>query len=457
MSVEVILESLERFAVQYWWVLSLLGSASLLWVPTKSLIRFIVKLSLGDSIVSEFMSRARRLTDTSLLRPTGRPAADRNDPTRSIRRHGVRVSPAEIRSLGRIPLEHNYGVSKILDFCISARLARLRPSSAKPAFAITHWELIRSAEQTRLRGEFSPGGYRVSVIPHLTESPRHLVKSMRSGFRTWMRTVVICTPEDLLYRDRPVRCFTVLAPPLSRSVRREYPKVTVNSTDPLASSHAHDVYRFPNDVPRNAIWLVDVRDEDGSARVEWPDPLSDHKDQFDSGLNRGRRWFAYVMLVSVLIALTILIGWQVPNAEPTSSTSSVNLGAVESAVDPGIYSWMIDERSEELLADPESADSAVDDETGSLGNIVLQILLIIEFLVWALIFYGLVGFIVWDIRYWIFENQESWSKKAMKRWEDASVDGSVPELPRCRAWIASTTRCLSDGDRIRNGIVTPDR
>ena len=270
----------------------MLGPARLLWTPIKSLIRWTVKSSLGDTIGFESESRIRRLTDASLLRPTGRTAADDNDPTRSIYQHRVRTSPAEIRTLGRVPLEHNYGQSKLLDFCISARLARLRPSSAKPAFAITNWELTRSAEQARRKGEFTPGGYQISVVPHLTESPRHLVKSMRAGFRTWMRTVVICTPEDLLYRNRPVRCFTVLAPPLSKSVRREYPKVTLNSTDPLASSTAHDVCRLPNDVPGNAIWLVDVRGEDGGTGVEWPDPVSDHKDQFDSGLNRGRRWFA---------------------------------------------------------------------------------------------------------------------------------------------------------------------
>ena len=162
-------------------------------------------------------------------------------------------------------------------------------------------------------------------------------------------------------------------------------------------------------------------------------------------------------MVSSLVVLTISIGRQLPNVQPDDSTVSINLGATESAVESLASDWEMDELSNESSADPESADSAIDDGGESSSNTVMQILLLLELLVWALIFYGLVGFVVWDIWYWIFENQESWSRKAMRRWEDASADGRVPELPRCRAWIASTTRCLSDGDRIRNGIAKPGR
>ena len=106
------------------------------------------------------------LKATSLIRP--------------VRRHTI-LNPREIRSLRRVPVEHNLGVSRILNFCVWVRLARLRPSSPKPAFTIADWELNRASEAHVDTSEFTPGGFELSVSLHAGESPRHLALIVHEG------------------------------------------------------------------------------------------------------------------------------------------------------------------------------------------------------------------------------------------------------------------------------------
>ena len=360
------------------------------------------------------------LKATSLIRP--------------VRRHTI-LNPREIRSLRRVPVEHNLGVSRILNFCVWVRLARLRPSSPKPAFTIADWELNRASEAHVDTSEFTPGGFELSVSLHAGESPRHLVRSMRAGFRSWMRTVVICTPEDLVRQNRPLRCLVVGAPSFPQP-RRQDMVVTLKSADPLMADRSHFQYRLPSTIPTNAIWLVQISDAHACSE-DRHDAESTSRDpiRLESWHSRARRYLVYVLSLVLFIALSMDIVQQSPDAEQKD---------VEAGVEADSRGAGVESEQTNGDHDPETEEDGADQARSEL-------VLLVEVLFLMLVFYGTAGMAIWDMWYWIFEQYESRSSKARERVLHA-VRRRQPACDCRPVWTASTTRCLDDGDRVRNGM-----
>ena len=338
---------------------------------------------------------------TSLLRPVGEYTRSVHDASLTRNRSSVVMSPTEIRAIGRVPLENNLGVSRLLNLMIWIRLFRLRPSSPKPAFVITNWHVAHGSDMDTVAGQFTPGGYRLTVTLHHSESPRHFVRSMRPGFRSRPRTLVICTPEDYIWQEGAFRCLTVRSPTVSLR-RRKYHNITLKSTDPLVSGVPNSDLRLASDIPRNSIWLFV-----GEGHVA--DPLVDEQVEQQSRIplelwsTRMRRYVMYMLLLVIMIAIAILITEQL-----------LSLG---SDLESDDLPWFVE----------------------------------LEMIALSVVTYGIIVMALWDIWYWIFEWRESWSRKAMERAGSACPCEPRPRRFTRRAWIASTTRCMADGDRVRNG------
>ena len=176
-------------------------------------------------------------------------STQRNSPARIF-------DPDEMCIVGRIPLEYEFDSGGLIGLVRRLRAWLLRPSSPKYTYAIVN--LATSDYSTvRREDEFTPGGFRLDIELKHTESTRHFLRSLRTGTRTLKRTVVICEPGDLYYRDRVVTCFTMV-PPVRRADWRYSQCVTLYSSDPLFSGTDHRQERWPNDLPPDTIWLVDV-------------------------------------------------------------------------------------------------------------------------------------------------------------------------------------------------------
>ena len=163
----------------------------------------------------------------------------------------------ELRRIGRMPLEPCPNEARTLGFFDLMRHFLLRPSTPKPAFLIRTWAVERAADQIGSPNEFTPGGSCLILQLHPNENRRHLVRSIRAGPTPQERTLAICDSGDLQTRAGMVTCFTVDA--LSaETLSDDKQSLSVYASDPLYSPDAWPTARHRGDVPEDATWLVQV-------------------------------------------------------------------------------------------------------------------------------------------------------------------------------------------------------
>lgn len=216
------------------------------------------------------------------------------------------AQPAEISRVGRVPLEYNFGNSFWARVQVWCRLFLLGPGSPKPAFAVAAvtetWEreLESASEGSHGYHGFVHGGYRLEVDLAPGESPRHLIRSVASGRRAWMRTVVVCSPRELARNYPRARYYTVYVAP-RREQRAHSPRVILKSADPLFSGRRHDPGRRPDGNLDDVVWLVEIGTDERT-----DGGLDDHANQrFPKPLFRHAHYG--VVCVSLGLLLTVLL------------------------------------------------------------------------------------------------------------------------------------------------------
>lgn len=313
-----------------------------------------------------------------IVRPFRKTESIRERPSGARTTSYIGFLPREIHAIGRVPLERAIPQSRMSKMWVWLRLIRLRPSSPKPAFAIDRLEVYEPPNDDDEQ-EYSPGGFWLTIFLHRTESRMHFIRTMRSGLLPWgRRTLVVCTPDELYYRDTPVRCFGIRAPMIWKR-QREYFRVGVSSSDPLVSYVLHEEYLSPDDIPPDAIWLIMISEL--SPMVESEGTKRSKMVTLEPMSNRVRRYALHlVLLVALAVFLVVIFR---PLRTSNTTDPSLNL---EIALFLLLYS--------------------------------------VEYMLAA-----------WDLTHWMREFAERRNLRIGHR---------------RTAWTASTTRCLADGDRIRN-------
>ena len=352
-------------------------------------------------------SRFLKALRASPFRPIAQFSPDQHSDSVQRVGPGRIFDPDEMCKVGRIPLEYDFGSPGYLGLVRRLRASLLRPSSPKSAYAIANFATSDYSTVPE-DGEYSAGGFRLVVELKHTESTRHFLRSLRTGTRTWKRTVAICGPGDLYCRDRVVTCFTV-APPVRRSDWRSTQHVTLYSSDPLFSGAHHGAEMWPDDLPGDTIWLVDIGCSNGD--ITQPSsyegtPVS--HSSFDPGIFRLRRYLIFLMLVLTFVIATF--------ADATRPTLDMNDN----------IPWAVEATEDALVI----------------------LILVIQFTAFYLFFVYLAWNMWW---YFWFELPERWLRNAWNSLRAGSYLREVLRPTRMQTWQASTTRCVADGDRVRNG------
>lgn len=313
-----------------------------------------------------------------------------------------------IRRTSRVPLEYNLGHSRLRNVRVWRRALFLGPSSPKPAFTISRLEVIREQEfdisacASKRGGDHVSGGYRLKIWLCRGESPRHFVRTLRSGMRSDKRMVAVCSPEEIGQRRREASYYCVY-PPSSQPAGEEYPCVTLYSSDPLFSGRAHHDTRSLDRTALDIVWLVLLGSDDPNESAEQhARELSDPElclHRFPKPFAR-RIIFGITALTAVVIVLRSLL----------------------------IHYF------------------GYGSEIGQLWTDTLAVV--------ALVYFGVPLTLLSILRHSLFEYRESRSRAARSFWyEDVSVDQlGRPSWRRFRKrmWTASTTNCIADGFTIRN-------
>ena len=335
-------------------------------------------------------SRRSRVTSISTLRP---------------------ICPADasaIRRTGRVPLEYNLGQSRLKNIRVWRRLFLLGPSSPKPAFAISKLEITQerlldsSTRELNSCEAFVPGGYRLKIWLCRGESPRHFIRTLRSGFGTDKRTLAVCLPEELGQRRSEASYYCAYAPS-QQPDGDEYCCVTLYSSDPLFSGRAHHNVCSLDRAPLDIVWLVLVGSEySNRSGYERAKELSDPDlslRRFPKPIGRRAIYVITALAFATIAGRTLYLLY-------IASGSSANLLWID---------W------------------------------------------WAviiLVYFG-IPLTLWNVfRHSLFEYREFRSKGAKSFWYgDVSIDQfGWRSRRRCtqRMWTASTTRCIADGFKVRN-------
>ena len=148
----------------------------------------------------------------------------------------------------------------------------MRPGSPKPAFLISDWHhgsLDRFRDRQVAAGT---GGYRLIVHLHHRENREHLRASLlarlaRAGGSS--RTILVATLSDYLSRSGRVHCFRVNKD-LTYNASERLDTLILYSTDPIASDTPNYQPMTRDSVPERAIWLLSVDNADGGS------PLCEH-------------------------------------------------------------------------------------------------------------------------------------------------------------------------------------
>ena len=172
------------------------------------------------------------------------------------------VAAADIRRLGRLPLEYDYQQSRWRRLRAAVRAGTSRPSTPKPGFAVADWRVDLAADADLAPNRFSPGGFRLTIWIHDNENLKHLVRSLRKGPRAAAKPVVFSTPETLTSATRRSECYFVNAKETLRV--HEDGRLTVWSSDPAKLALHNQLLIRVSDIPCFAVRLCKMN----SPRIE---------------------------------------------------------------------------------------------------------------------------------------------------------------------------------------------
>ena len=169
-----------------------------------------------------------------------------------------------IRRRARGPVQHVIPKNLSSRLLWIPRLLALRPCTAKPLFLIDSYS-VRSAAplpNDQDDGGLRAGGYSLTIVPHRTESAKHMVRSIRRRNLSGIRTIAISDRYSLPHDYAKVESYRVDARGESLSVSDDG-SVTLYSGDPLVSGLPNRDRELRKSLPGETIWLVQSEPEDG--------------------------------------------------------------------------------------------------------------------------------------------------------------------------------------------------
>ena len=211
---------------------------------------------------------------------------------------------------GRVPIERPPKSSFFANVGRFLRQVTCGPSSPKPAFAVRSLERTPSGAD---EAEPGLGGFRLTVELHEAEHCEHFRRSIRTSADGSRRTVAVCSPDRLSSPGNRVRCYLVNAELRRiRGVGDGTQQVCLESADPLGAPHGHEWQPRLNDVPGDAIWLVDI------SEIDTPDMPTARSGGWRSAWQQRYRRLLEVAAVLVYLvvlpafamaALAVMIHW----------------------------------------------------------------------------------------------------------------------------------------------------
>lgn len=172
------------------------------------------------------------------------------------------VDAADIRRLGRLPLEYDHRQSRWRRLRAAVRAGTARPSTPKPGFAVADCRRDLAADADVGPDRFPPGGFRLTIWIHHNENLWHLVRSLRKGPRAAAKPVVFSTPETFASATRRSECYFVNAKETLRV--HEDGRITVWSSDPTKLAWHNQLLIPVSDIPCFAVRLCKM----DSPRIE---------------------------------------------------------------------------------------------------------------------------------------------------------------------------------------------
>lgn len=216
---------------------------------------------------------------------------------------------AWMRATGRVPLEHVHEGSVYSKFWSRFDGLVMRPSAAKPAFAIRQVREIPN-EEPACGTEVPPhGGFRIRVWLQPGEHRRHLLKSMRAPAFRQSRSLAFCKPHELADPEAPVVCIAVKT--ARRHVKydgdRSGQYIEFESADPLLSDFGSRETFCRKAVPPKTIWMLNL---DSSVEPE-PETLLRRDPRPPSGGRIWRLivWPRWVVIPSAVVACYLSLPW----------------------------------------------------------------------------------------------------------------------------------------------------
>ena len=187
--------------------------------------------------------------------------------TRPLLRPSSRITVTEIDTTRMIPLEPTVNRRGRVGPLRSILLLLLRPGSPKPSFVLDTWRMTHGQTLQPTRGGLLAGGYRLLLSLADTESVGHLAASIGSSLVRSSKTLLICTPENYLSPYGRVHCCTVDWRRVKRA-RDRSDTLVAYSADELHLAVAN--YRvLPRSAVPNGIWLISL-DRHGGGPEEVP-------------------------------------------------------------------------------------------------------------------------------------------------------------------------------------------
>ena len=206
-----------------------------------------------------------------------------------------------MRATGRVPLTHVHEGSLLSRFLSRLDGLVMRPSSAKPGFAVRGWKEVPRSVPGASVNVPRQGGFRVRIWLQPGEHKKHFIKAMRApGFRQ-TRSLAFCRSDQLGDPNALIKCRVVATRGKSITSGRDDDGcyLDLESADPLLSDFGHRETFRRDKVPPTAIWMVSV-DVD-------PDSSSSQKFERDPKPPAGGRywrllvWPRWFFLPSLLV------------------------------------------------------------------------------------------------------------------------------------------------------------
>ena len=125
---------------------------------------------------------------------------------------GLRIADVDVEralaTFGRVPLERPPQTSIFMSIRSFLQHLACRPSSPKPAFAVSSCERT-SENDDGSAGTSLFGGFVLRIALHKSEHREHFIRSIGSSIDGMNRTIAVCSPNQLSYPGSRIRCYLV--------------------------------------------------------------------------------------------------------------------------------------------------------------------------------------------------------------------------------------------------------